>query len=111
MEELNGLILKKQILEEIDDNLDGNTRLNSFNTRTRLFIEYVNELINDYEKASSNIFEEDIGHLRELVSDFHKNIHTSGPYDYIKKIHRTSILLDILSYFIGRTESRKFIYI
>lgn len=101
MDELNVLILKNKIYQEII-----NIEKSPFQERL-LFIQYITNLINFYEKASSSIFEEDIQHLRELVF-----INRVLPiFNYIKQLNNVDVLSHILSFFIGRTETKKYIYV
>lgn len=105
MEELNICILKKQIYCEFDKFYTISYLINC-----ELFIQYVNNLINFYNLASSNIYLKSIDLLQEMKSnyDINNNIFILKPI--IGTIYNSNVLLDLLSFFVSRTESRKIIY-
>ena len=75
-----------------------------------LFIQYVSNLINFYNLALSNIYLKSIDLLKEIKNnyDISNDIFILKPI--IGKIDNVDILLDLLSFFIGRTKSKKIIY-
>ena len=106
MESLNICILKKQIYCEFDNLF---ITYNSMNDE--LFIQYVTNLTNFYNESSNNSYSTSINLLQEIQDDYYNNFHIIRLKPIIGKINNVDILLDILSFFVGKTKSRKFIYI
>ena len=106
MEVLNICILKKQIYCEFDNLFITYNVMND-----ELFIQYVTNLTNFYKESSNNTYSTSIRLLEEMEHDYYNNFHIIRLKPIIGKINNTDILLDLLSFFVGRTNSRKFIYV
>lgn len=106
MEGLNICILKKQIYCEFDNSFITYNAIND-----ELFIQYITNLTNFYKDSSNNIYYTSINLLEEMEKDYYNNFHIIRLKPIIGKINNIDVLLDILSFFVGKTNSRKFIYI
>lgn len=105
MEALNICILKKQIYCEFDNSFITYNVIND-----ELFIQYITNLTNFYKDSSNNIYSTSIHLLEEMERDYCNNFHIVRLKPIIGKINNIDVLLDILSFFVGKTNSRKFIY-
>jgi hypothetical protein len=76
-----------------------------------LFIQYVTNLTNFYKESSNNTYSTSINLLQEIQDDYYNNFYIMRLKPIIGKINDLDILLDLLSFFVGRTNSRKFIYV
>jgi hypothetical protein len=105
MEELNICILKKQIYHEFD------ILFNTFDSmNNELFIQYIINLTNFYKIASSNVYLNSIELLEKMQQDYYSNFNIISLKSTIGKINNTDILLQLLSFFVGRSVSKQFIY-
>jgi hypothetical protein len=105
MEALNICILKKQIYCEFDNLFITYNVMND-----ELFIQYITNLTNFYKESFNNIYSTSIHLLEEMEHDYYNNFHIIRLKPIIGKINDVDVLLDILSFFVGKTNSRKFIY-
>lgn len=106
MESLNICILKNQIYCEFDNLFMTYNVMNN-----ELFIQYINNLTKFYKESSNNTYSTSINLLQEIQDDYYNNFYIIRLKPIIGKINNIDILLDLLSFFVGKTKSRKFIYI
>ena len=106
MEELNICILKKQIYCEFDNSFITYNPMND-----ELFIQYVTNLTNFYKESTNDTYSTSINLLQNIQDDYYNNFHITRLKPIIGKINNIDVLLDLLSFFVGRTNSRKFIYV
>jgi len=107
MEGLNICILKKQIYCEFDIFFS----INYQPIHCELFIQYIHNLIFFYKKVSNNIYSKYIDIFEEILNDYDNNNNIILLKSFIGKIDNVDVLLELLSFFVGKTNSRKFIYI
>ena len=108
MEGMNACIVKKQIYYEFNNFFNVDDRINRMNDE--LFIQYIDNLIKFYKTARTNIYLTSIELLEEINKNYHDNFQIMTSKCTIEKINNVDVLLNILSFFIGKTNSRKFIY-
>lgn len=107
MEGLNICILKKQIYCEFDIFFS----INYQPIHCELFIQYINNLIIFYKKVSNNIYSKYIDLFEEMLINYNNNNDIMLLKYIIGKIDNIDVLLELLSFFVGRSISRQFIYI
>lgn len=107
MELLNICILKKQIYCEFDNFFNASSNIDIMNHE--VFIQYISNLIIFYNSKSNNIYLENINLLEKIKFDYDNNNNNILLKITIGKINCIDVLSDLLTFFLGRTETYNFI--